>query len=487
MKILLLNPPFTLYWGIKGHGGKTAPINLAYLAAYLSKYSESSHQIEILDAEGLLYGFETIENKIKEISPDVVALTMTTPTYKSVKTILESVKKIRKSTVTIVGGAHPSAFPTELLDEIPQIDFSIVGEGELPFKNLINALDTNQGFENIKGLVYRNNNKIICNSEREYISDINTIPFPARDLLPMDIYCPSSAKDITHKGGFTNIFTSRGCPHKCTYCSSNNIWRGKVRLRSAQNVVDEIESCYKSGITRFNFNDDIFPINKQRTIDICNLIRSRNLDIRWTCMTRADFVWPDVMTEMKNAGCETVNLGLESGSDEILKSINKKTTSQQGINAVKICKEAGLEVMGNFMIGNMSETEETIKETAKYAKMLDLDSAGFFIAMPYPGTQLFTEAIKRGYMREDWSYEDMVAVGDNKPPMILPDLSPERLRYWQARAMREFYLRPKFIFKTLKKIRSLRDVTALIKGLCIFMNIWLRMIVKFGKKNKSEN
>ncbi|KWT90137.1 B12-binding domain-containing radical SAM protein [Candidatus Magnetominusculus xianensis] len=472
MRILLINPPFTKIYNFSGQGGKTAPLNIAYIAAYARKYSNSLTAIEILDAESLEYDFDMIHNKITNYAPDIVAVTMTTPAYNSAKKIITMTKEINKNIVTVVGGAHPSAFPKELLDEIPQIDFSIIGEGEKPFAYLLDAISNGWSFAEIKGLAYRNDGKIIFNHEIEYIRDIDMIPFPARDLLPMSLYEPSTAKDITHKGGFSNIFTSRGCPYDCVYCSSRNIWSGKVRIRSAMNVVNEIEECYKTfNITKFNFNDDIFPISRQRTIDICNEIISKDMKIHWTCMTRVNYVWEDAMIKMKDAGCEIVNFGFESGSDEILKSINKKTTVKQGIEAVKICKKAKLKVMGNFMIGNIGETEDTIKESIRYSKTLGLDSAAFFIAMPYPGTKLYTMANDLGYLRKDWSYTDLLAYGNNNPPLILPNLPPETLHYWQKKAMKEFYLRPNYILNKIKGIRSTRDILSLLRAFMVFIKI----------------
>jgi len=473
MKILLINPPFTKFGGLEGQGGKTAPLNLAYLAAYLRKYKKPRPEIKILDAEGLRMSMKEVDQEIENFQPNLIGMTMPTPAYECVKEIAKRAKKMLTNVFIVAGGPHPSAFPETLIKEIPEIDFSILGEGEVPFLKLVTALENKSNLANVPALSYKMGGKVVFNPERAFIEDLNSMPFPARDLLPNEIYYPSLPKKMgTTRGYLANMFTSRGCPYNCTYCESKRIWNQNVRLRSANNVVDEIEQCVKKyGASELIFHDDIFPLNRERTIEICRKIKERNLNIYWACMTRVNFVWKDVMETMKEAGCRLVNFGFESGSEEILKNIRKGTTLKQAREAMKICNNIGLRTMGNFMIGNIGETEETIKQTIKFAKELNPHTIGVFVTIPYPGTDLYCQAKELGYLNEKIPWKNYASVATSEPPMVLPNLSPRRLRYWQARALREFYFRPAYVWKRIKEIRNIKDIKTLFDGIILFLKI----------------
>ncbi len=477
MKILFINPPFTRFGGLEGQGGKTAPLNLAYLAAYLRKYSQTKPKIRILDTEGLRMSLEEIDQAINEFKPDLIGITMPTPAYDSVKKITKRAKQLIPQVKIIVGGPHPSAFPKTLIKEIPEIDFSIIGEGEIPLLKLVSALEKNKNLFGLPSLSYKKNGKVIFNSQREFIEDLDTIPFPARDLLPNHIYYTSLPKKMGKtQGNLINMFTSRGCPYDCTYCESKTIWNRNVRLRSADNIIAEIEECIKKyGASEIVFHDDILPINQERTLKLCQKMKEQNLNIHWACMTRVNFVWENVMQTMKEAGCRIVNFGFESGSEKILKNINKKTTLEQARQAMKICKKVDIRTMGNFMIGNIGETKETIRQTIDFAKELNPDTIGVFVTIPYPGTDLYNQAKELGYLNEKSPWKNYTSVATSQSPMILPNLSPNCLRRWQSRALREFYFRPSYIWKRIKEIKNFRDIKTLFDGFILFLKITLRI------------
>ncbi|MDD5085962.1 MAG: radical SAM protein [Candidatus Omnitrophica bacterium] len=476
MKIMFLNPPFTRLGGLEGQGGKVAPLNIAYLASYLRKYSKREHEICIIDAEGLRYSYKEVERDFKSINPDMVAITMPTPAYYNVVEIAKIIKKHNPRIFVVVGGPHPSALPTEVLEDTAEIDFAIAGEGEASFTKLVDTLGENGDPKDIEGLTYRSDGQIIHNPSRFFIKDLDAIPFPARDLLPNKLYQPSLAKRIGKRDGpLINMLSSRGCPYDCIYCESKVIWSRRPRLRSPRNIVDEMEECVKKyNAAEINFHDDIFSINRERTLEICRLIQERKLDIPWCCMTRVDFVWEDVLAEMKRAGCGLVNFGFESGSDEILKSMNKNTTVKAAREAMKICKKIGIRTMGNFMIGNIGETEETIRQTINFAKELNTDTMGVFVAIPYPGTDLFKKAENLGYLKKGLCWRDFCIVSSCLPPMRLPNLSPERLRYWQSKAIREFYFRPSYILKRFFEIRTVSDMKTLFDGILLYLRLLRR-------------
>lgn len=463
MKVLFLNPPFTDYGGLEGHGGKALPLNLAYLAAYLRE-KRPDIEIKVLDCEGLGLHYSDIDQKIQEIKPDLIGITAPTPAFAQVLEVCRIIKNISPEIITVVGGPHPTALPKETAAE-KNIDFAVIYEGEITFTELVDAIDKNKPLNEIKGIIFKDKNGNICQTQkREPIQDLDALPFPARDLFPLEIYFPPPTKRISDKKA-GNMITSRGCCYQCTYCMASFMWQRKVRFRSIKNVVDEIEECLnKYGIGEFNFHDELFTINKQRTIEFCQEVKKRKLDIAWVCMCRVDFVGEEVLKEMKEAGCKKIMFGFESGDQGILDHMKKNIKVEKAYEAVRLVKKAGIKTAGNFMFGNIGETEETIKKGIALAKKLNLDTVAFFVASPYPGTEFYEEAKKIGYFRPDFEWKDFTLVSNNKPPLNIPGLPAEKILYWQKRAYREYYLRPRYILSKIFSIRNLVDLKNLYSG-----------------------
>lgn len=471
MKVLLLNPPFTDYGGLEGHGGRALPLNIAYLASYLVEKSVGV-DVTILDCEGLRLKYEDIEGRLKAIRPDIIGITLPTPAFEQGLEVSRIAKRLNKNVKIVVGGPHPTAFPVETAGE-DSIDISVYGEGERTFWEIVEAFRNNKPLNDVKGISYKDSNgKVKLNEPRPLIEDLDSLPFPARHLLPLDIYFAPPTKRVSNKRN-ANMITSRGCPYECNFCMARIIWNKTVRLRSVKNVVDEIEECVnKYNLAEFNFHDELFTLKKNRTIEICREIQRRKLDIAWVCMVRVDYVWEDLLWEMKKAGCRKIMFGFESGSQEILDIMKKRTTIKQAIDAVKIVKKVGIKTSGTFMFGNVGETEETIRQSIELAKRLNTDTVAFFIASPYPGTEFYEIARKNGYLREGLKWRDFTLVDSNaKPPLNLPGLSSERIAYWQKRAYREYYLRPQYILQKLAGIRSLIDIKNLYQGAMLLFRV----------------
>lgn len=472
MKVLLLNPPFTEYahGALKGHGGKALPLNLAYLAGYLRK-QKPNIEILALDCEGLSLSYEKIEYEIQKIGPDMVGITAPTPAYAQVLEISKIIKGIDNGIKVVVGGPHPTALPEDTVEQ-PNIDIVISGEGEITFFDLVNIVDKGLDLGDVKGIVYKDKNgKTHKTLTRPLIKDLDELPFPARDLFPLDIYYPPPTKRISNKKS-GNMITSRGCPYKCTYCMASYIWRHKIRFRSVKNVVDEIEHCYRDfGIGEFNFHDELFTFKEKRTIDICREIRKRKLDIAWVCMVRVDYISDEVLKEMRLAGCRKIAFGFESGSQMILDKMKKKVALERAEGAVKAVKKAGIKTAGNFMLGNIGETEETVRQTINLAKKLNTDTCAFFIASPYPGTEFYEIAKKKKYLRDDLKWEDFCLVSNNIPPLNLPGLAATRILELQKLAYREYYIRFRYIWSKLVGLRYWVEVKNLINGALLFLRI----------------
>ena len=293
MKILLINPPrFNEVVAdnpsfIEEERGNNPPLGILYIATYLKKYSK--HDISIIDAQVEKLGYDqSFKERIKKINPDIVGVTVMTFTLidviKTINLIKEVGRSLNKRINIAVGGPHPTIFPEETVN-LPNIDFVITGEGEIPFLKLIEALNNKSNLKQIKGLVYKENEKIINNGQADYIENLDSLPFPDRTLIPIKKYNSILAADRI----VTTMFTSRGCPYKCLFCDRPHLGK-RFRARSAKNVVDEMEICKKLGIDEILIYDDTFTVDRQRVLDICDEIIKRNLEIIWDIRARVNTI-----------------------------------------------------------------------------------------------------------------------------------------------------------------------------------------------------
>jgi radical SAM superfamily enzyme YgiQ (UPF0313 family) len=388
--------------------GSMPPLGLAYVASYLEKNSIKVRIIDIhaekLPAVSLL---DTVVN-----NPAYIGITATTMTVVSA---LETaaVCRIKFPGAKIVfGGVHPTIMPEDVLKS-PDVDFVIRGEGERPFLELIQG----KSLPEIPGLSYKMDGAYVHNPEGALIENLDTLPFPAYHLLPVKNYIPTlgSYKRLPA----ISLITSRGCPGKCTFCLGSYLG-GKVRIHSTQYIIAEIKTLIKDyGIKEISFYDDTFTAFKNKVRDFCNIIINEKIDITWPCFARVDFVDEDILKLMKKAGCHQIMYGIESGNDEILKNIKKRTSLKRAVEVVAMTKKAGIECRATFMLGNPGETQQTMEETLAFAKKLDPDIALFNITTPYPGTEIYAWADSNGYLKtKDWSKYDL-----SNSVMDIPGLS----------------------------------------------------------------
>jgi len=473
IKVLLINPPYSNFEGMKGAGGYTLPFNIAYLAAYLRDKVECD--IKVLDTEALGLNHKEIKACLEKEQPDIAAITCLSPTINHVTKICKTIKKdLNLDCTTILGGIHTTILPQETCKN-PYVDFVICGEGEITFSKLVKALkEKRTDFENINGLYYKQNGKIINTPKREFISDLDTIPFPARDLFDLKLYRSAPTKKLTSEQS-SPILTSRGCAYNCIHCVSKSIWHRRVRYRSAKNVIAEIEECInKYNIKEFNVLDDNLTLNKERLFEICDSIIEKKLDISWVASSRVNSITPEVVKKMKLAGCKKISFGLESGSQEILDLMRKQTTVEKGRQAVIEVAKGGILAHAGFMLGNIGETEETIKQTITFAKSLPLDNASFFITCPVPGSDLYYYAKDNGFIAPDTPWEMFAPLSDAPPIQVQKNLSQQDLVYWQKKAFKQFYLRPKYIFHKLKQVKSLDALKMMLEGLQMLYRIIIK-------------
>jgi len=469
MKIVFLNPPFTIYGGLEGHGGSAAPLNLAYLMAYLRE--KRNDELLFLDAEAERLTYEQIGDYLKEHDPDLIAITVPTPAFDMVLKCCKLAKEAKHDVKVVVGGPHPTVMPLQTIKE-NDIDFVVVGEGEITFFELIENLDSGNSLRDVDGIVFKENSVPVMTKERRLIGDLDVLPFPARDMLPLQLYFPPPTKKVSGEKNSANIIGSRGCPYNCTYCIATKIWRRKYRPRSPNNIVDEMEECVKKyGLKEFNFHDELFTIIENRTIEICREILRRGLEVSWVCMARVDRLTKEMLVEMKKAGCKKIMFGFESGSEKILRLMRKQANLEQAREAVKLVKDVGIDIAANFMFGHIGETRGTIMETIDFAKEINADTTAFLIASPYPGTDFFEMAKEQGCLRDNYKWQDFILVGDALPLVNLPDLKAEEILKWQKKANKVYYLRPGYVMMKLRKIRCMKDVKNLVNGLKLFLRV----------------
>jgi len=456
------------------------PLGIAYLAAVLE---QEGIDVKIIDAlvlgqksssrcsgEKIHFGmgWKEIEEEISKYRPDVVGIScLFSLQSKNSHKIAEIAKKVDEDTVVVAGGAHPSSVPIDVLQDI-NIDFCVIGEGELTTLELVKRLEISNDFSDIKGIGYKDKGKTIINPPRPLIAKLDELPLPARHLLPMERYFESRRlhSTIVKHHRCTSVISSRGCPGKCTFCSIHTIWGNKRRARDPKRVVDEIELLVEEyEVKEIYFEDDNLTLNKKRMENICDEIINRDLDICWTTPNGVaiNTLDKELLTKMKDSGCYRLQFGIEHGDSEFRNNIIRKPINSDWVKKVVTeCKELGIWTHGFFIVGLPGETDMTVKKTVEFAKELDLDTADFFMATPYPGTTLYKNCVESGYISKniDWS-----GLTPNNPIIKTEMFTPEDVKRWKEMGYREFVkyrlnkeTKPISIIRRLYHIRSFDDM-----------------------------
>ena len=434
MKILLISPPTIS--AIKAIIGTTGPpLGLAYLASMV----RDEHDVKIVDslAENLTYN--DVKKIIKNYDPDLIGITATTSMVPDAYAVAKMAKRYNENVKIVMGGPHVTFTPERTLHECPCIDYVVRGEGEITFKELVKSLESGENVKNVEGLSFRKDGVVVNNPPRPLIKDVDTIPIPSYDLLPMDKYVVDGIK-------FGTIMTSRGCPFNCAFCSSSLQFGKRWRGHSDKRVIEELkilreEYCRKE----IEFLDDTFTLNRPRAIRIAERIKKEELDISWTASSRVDLFNRYVAVAMKDGGCHTIYFGIESGSQRTLDFIGKRITPEESLRAVKIAKDVKLRTLGAFIIGFPHETKEDINKTIKFSKKVGVDYAQFTIATPYPGTRLWAFALKEKLLLT-FNWRNFTTLN---PVMKLKNFTSEQIMKLLTFAYISFYLRPKMILKDL--------------------------------------
>ncbi len=406
------------------------PLGMLYLASYIRSVG---HNVKFYDlgAPGALW--TVFEERLKEFSPEVVGVSLYTTQIEISVSLINKIKELVPTTKIIVGGPHVSALPGATLREEVNIDVEVFGEGEITLSEYLRHYETGvPRLSEIDGLVWRNGKEIVQNSAREYIADLDSLPFPAYDLVKEFRY---SRDKFAYGFRVGIIVSSRGCPYRCTFCNKA-VHGSRYRRKSPGKVVEEIRLQKEIlGIDEVYFVDDLFVTNKSWLEEFMLLYRTSNIGLPWRCLGRVDQVGFPVYEKMKKAGCFLVQFGIESGDNDVLKKIKKNITREQAMSAVCAARKAGLNTATYFVLGHPDDTYSTIKKTIEFAQELNADACHFFVMVPFPGTYNYT--LLPDNLKTAWKRIRYYHKGEH--PICLCELTPLELYKLEKQARYEFY------------------------------------------------
>lgn len=417
------------------------PLGLAYVAAALRA---AGYDVEILDAEALQVKSNELPGRIPA-DAGIIGFTSTTLGWPGVRKTAARARSSFPDSLLVIGGPHVTAFPEDTL-EASVFDVGVVGDGEKAMVSIADHHERGAPMNAIAGCVTRmDDGSIRANLPPSWIEHLDSLPFPALDILPMDRY-----RSVMVKEPFVTMVTSRGCPYRCNFCSQ--IYGGNtLRTRSPASIVDEMEEA----VTRYRAEeiilfDETFGVKKSDALTVCSLIRERKLDIRWSARTRIDVIDEELLKAMRGAGCYALHLGVESGTDRILRAMNKKITVEQVRNVADMAHRLGFRLHAYFMIGYPDETRGEIAETLRLSRQLNLDWASYTITIPNPHTPLLEEAVKQGLLKPDFWRDYTFGNVSLDIPFFASDRCPESyLKRAKRAAYLRFYLRPGTLFRNL--------------------------------------
>ncbi len=493
MKILLVQPPFTI---LRTESKKChPPLGLAYLAASL----KDNFEVKVLDAavEGyqrheylgkdyLRYGlaFADIGQKIREFSPDVVGVScLFSSQIENVYDIFKIAKKINNKIITVMGGAHPSAVPEEVLKD-ENIDFAIIGEAEITLKRLLETIDAGKELSAIEGLALRDNGRVVVFPKKRYEENLDNLAFPDWGILPLEKYYKINNPhgNPAKKTPYLPMITSRGCAFKCIFCSVHNLWGNNYRKRSAENVLKELEYlAHEFRVREVLFEDDNLTLDRERAKKIFQGIIDKRLDISWSTPNGiALHTLDDELLElMKASGCYSISVGIESGDEFVLKNIiEKPITLSQVKPIINKARKLGLETTVFFVVGLPGESYRQMKNTFRFAEDLKADNVNFFFATPLPGTRLLELCRERGLVKGDLVYSGLRS---DKPYFATEYLSKEKLVSMVSREKLKLYFL--LLFRNPKRIFS-KFGYKLFKDPLYFLRFFLKY---FGNKDQADN
>lgn len=436
MKILLIHPRLEndFYESVN-----LPPLGVAFIAGVLRK---NHHDVTIIDDYFSKNKIHRFAKTIVALSPDIIGVSVTTPLAKTALEISAFIKTINKNIKIIFGGVHPTLFPKETVEN-ESVDYVVYGEGEETITELLAAIERSCDLSRIPGIAYKDNGQAVITSTRSLIRDLDSIPFPAYDLLPMRKY---SSPQLSQRP-FSSMMTSRGCPYRCIYCDAHVVFGRTYRFYSPCRVMDEIQYLIDTfHVKGLMFKDSEFTLNVARVEQICDLMIRDKTPVQWCCNGRVGGLNMGILKKMKKAGCRLIQYGVESGDQKILDILKKQITIEQVKQTFQMSKKAGLKTAANFMVGNPHENQESLVKTRSLIKEINPDYCNFTFITPFPGTELYRMARENNWLIDDL---DCLSMKLDQCVMNATEISVGELKQAKAKLFQFFYLRPAYIFKKI--------------------------------------
>ncbi|MCW4047437.1 MAG: B12-binding domain-containing radical SAM protein [Candidatus Bathyarchaeota archaeon] len=433
--VTLVNPPYP----VEAPQAIFIPLGISYLAAVLE---ENGFEVDVIDCPISRMTQNELEAEFKKRQPDIVGVTSATVTYLPALEVVKAAKHALPNCLTLMGGPHVTVMDEQTLSENPEVDIIVRGEGEQTMLELAKLVSDRslQNLGEVAGITFRKNDQIIRTPDRPFIKNIDVLPFPAHKHFEVNKY------RILGKM-YLPIITSRGCPFQCAFCLSSRMCGRGFRARSPSKVVDELEWLRdKYGAEAYTFYDDTFTFDVKRALAICDEMKNRKVNLPWDCRTRVDRISKEVLTKLRNANCQLIHFGIESGSQKMLNAMKKGTTVEQNATAIKWAKEVGMSVAISVVIGYPGETPEMMKQTIDFIRRTEPDYVYMCEAVPYPGTELYNLVKELGWeMPASWNqYHEQTQVFKNP---ILPLQKMEEMK----KAFYDEFFSPAYYFRKSRR------------------------------------
>jgi radical SAM superfamily enzyme YgiQ (UPF0313 family) len=435
-RVTLVNPPYP-------SGAPQSlfiPLGIGYLAAVLEK---NQYDVEVIDFQGLNPTRKQLEAELIKSRPDVVGVTTSTLTYNPALEIVKATKEVLPNCLTILGGPHATVLDEQTLSEAPEADVIVRGEGEQTMLELADLASKSElkKLQEVEGITFRKNGEIVRTKDRAFIQNLDELPHPAYEHFLVGKYRISGRL-------YLPIITSRGCPFQCTFCLASKMCGKRFRTRSPKKVVAELEWLRDvHGADIFAFYDDTFTFDQQRAFEICEEMEKRGVNLPWDCRTRVDRISPEVLAKMRDANCQLIHFGVESGNQKMLDAMKKGTTVEQNARGIKMAKDAGISVAISVVVGYPGETVDMLRQTFDFIRKTAPDYVYVCQAIPYPGTELSDRLKELGWaVSTEWNrYDEQSQVFEN------PVLSPQKIDEMRGNFYDSFFSPAYFLRKSLKR------------------------------------
>jgi len=452
IKTLLLNIPFNIN-DVSDYNGVLQPAGLSIISSYLKQHGCN---VTLYDAFAHHTKKERIIQYIRHINPQILGVTLMTNHLTQTIPFLRDIKKMLPDIITVVGGAHPSSTYEDFLNHYKEVDIAVFGEGEQTMLEIIESVEDEKPLDQIKGISFRDNGNIKINPFRDYIQDLNALPFSDWESLPMENYW----EIWTIKKNYANMILSRGCPFGCTFCGAKKALGKKQRKRSPEHILEEITLLYdRHHVRNILFSDSTLNIDVEWVKQICEGILRLERPILWGCNMRADRVDRQMLKLMKASGCVKVFIGVESADNRMLKRMKKGETIEKIEEGIRYIQEVGINPDLGFIFGMPGETEKSMQKSIAFVKKFKKSVCAFTLAAPFPGTQFYEEAKKEGLLVEDWAKYDIYKIA-----YIPKGLTKETLERYYKKAVKLTYVNPFFIIWQLFQIKSWINFTIKLRS-----------------------